>query len=185
MKLLLSVRAMAQHHNDAIWNDSLLQPGPRTFGFFGVKSTFGIRFSHCRSISAEIRLSWHWILCFGKTQHVHVECEGRGLCFRFKHRTIIAKAYWILLLKHSFVILQCQPCSHVFHEWMSATDKVQLNVWNQNWPLSTKMYFYPSQAWYTLLLYYNFQQFLNNESECKNAIIILHFLHILLFIKQS
>ena len=42
MKLLLSLRAMAQHHNGAIRNDSLLRPGPRTLRLFDVKSTYDI-----------------------------------------------------------------------------------------------------------------------------------------------
>ena len=41
-KLLLSLRAMAQHHNVAILNDSLLRPGPRTLRLFDVKSTYDI-----------------------------------------------------------------------------------------------------------------------------------------------
>ena len=47
---------MAQHHNDAIRNDSLLRPGPRTLRLFDVKSTYDIRKTYCHSISAEIML---------------------------------------------------------------------------------------------------------------------------------
>ena len=43
---------------------------PRTLGLFDVKSTFDIRNTYCRSISAEIRLYWHCILCFRKTHNV-------------------------------------------------------------------------------------------------------------------
>ena len=55
-KLLLSLRVMAQHHNGAIRNDSLLRPGPRTLRLFGVKSTYDIDNTYCQSISAEILL---------------------------------------------------------------------------------------------------------------------------------
>ena len=51
-KLLLSLRAMAQHHNGAIRNDSLLRSGPRTLTLFDVKITYGIRKTYCKSISA-------------------------------------------------------------------------------------------------------------------------------------
>ena len=34
---------MAQHHNGAIRNDSLLRPDPRTLRLFDVKSTYDIR----------------------------------------------------------------------------------------------------------------------------------------------
>ena len=47
---------MAQHHNGAIRNDSLLQPGPRTLRLFDVKSTYDIRKTYCRPISAEMIL---------------------------------------------------------------------------------------------------------------------------------
>ena len=43
---------MAQHHNGAIWNDSLLRPGPRTLKLFDVQSTYDIRKTYCKSISA-------------------------------------------------------------------------------------------------------------------------------------
>ena len=55
-KILLSLRAMAQHHNGAIRNDSLLRPGLRTLRLFDVKSTYDIRKTYCQSISAEIML---------------------------------------------------------------------------------------------------------------------------------
>ena len=47
---------MAQHHNGAIRIDSQLQPGPRTWRLFDVKSTYDIRKNYCQSISAEIML---------------------------------------------------------------------------------------------------------------------------------
>ena len=43
---------------------------PRTLGLLDVNSIYDIRKTCCRSISAEIRLCWHWILCFLKTHHV-------------------------------------------------------------------------------------------------------------------
>ena len=43
---------------------------PRALGLFDVNSTYDIRKTYCRSISAEIRLCWHWILCLWKTHHV-------------------------------------------------------------------------------------------------------------------
>ena len=45
---------MAQLHNGAIRNDSLLPPGPSTLRLFDVKSTYDIRKTYCQSISAEI-----------------------------------------------------------------------------------------------------------------------------------
>ena len=47
---------MAQQHNGAIPNDSLLRPGPRTIRLFEVKSTYDIGKTYCQSISAEIML---------------------------------------------------------------------------------------------------------------------------------
>ena len=47
---------MAQHHNGAIRNDSLLPPGPQTLRLFNVKSTYDIGNTYCQSISAEIML---------------------------------------------------------------------------------------------------------------------------------
>ena len=55
-KLLLPHHAMTQHRNGALRNDSLLRPGSHAFGLFDVKTTFGVRNTYCRSISAEIRL---------------------------------------------------------------------------------------------------------------------------------
>ena len=43
---------------------------PRTFRLFDVKSTYDIGTTYCQSISAEIMLCWHWILCFWKTFYV-------------------------------------------------------------------------------------------------------------------
>ena len=51
-KLLLSLRTMAQHHNGAIRNKSLLRPGPRTLRAFDDKSTYDIRKTYCQSINA-------------------------------------------------------------------------------------------------------------------------------------
>ena len=47
---------MAQRHNGAIRNDSLLGPCPRTLRIFDVMSTYDIRKTYCQSISAEIML---------------------------------------------------------------------------------------------------------------------------------
>ena len=52
--LSASLRAMAQHHNGVLRNESLLRPGPHTLGLFDVRSTFGIRNTYCPSISSEI-----------------------------------------------------------------------------------------------------------------------------------
>ena len=85
-----------------------------------------------------------------------VECMDKGLCFLLKHRKIIATAYWILLLKPSFVISQGQPCLHTFHELMSAKNKRSIKCVK---PKLTPLYFHSSHAWYAWLLYYKIQQF--------------------------
>ena len=56
IKYLLSLRAMAKHHNGVLRNESLLKAGPHNLGLFDVKSTVSIRNTYCRPISAEIRL---------------------------------------------------------------------------------------------------------------------------------
>ena len=85
-----------------------------------------------------------------------VECMDKGLCFLLKHRNIIATAYWILLLKPSFLISQGQPCWHTFHALMYAKNKRPIKCVK---PKSTPLYFHPSHAWYAWLLYYKIQQF--------------------------
>ena len=85
-----------------------------------------------------------------------VECIDKGLCFLLKHRYIIATAYWILLLKPSFVISQGQPCWHTFHALMSAKNKRPIKCVK---PKLTPLYFHSSHAWNTLLLYCKIQQF--------------------------
>ena len=85
-----------------------------------------------------------------------VECIDKGLCFVLKHRNIIARAYWILLLKHSFVISQGQPCWHTFHALLSAKNKRQIKCVKQK---LTPLYFHSSHVWYAWLLYYKIQQF--------------------------
>ena len=85
-----------------------------------------------------------------------VEWMDKGLCFLLKHRNIIATAYWILLLKPSFVISQGQPCWHTFHALMSAKNKRPIKRVK---PKLTPLYVHSSQAWYAWLLYYMIQQF--------------------------
>ena len=85
-----------------------------------------------------------------------VECIDKGLCFVLKHRNIIARAYWILLLKPSFVISQGQPCWHTFHALLSAKNKRQIKCVKQK---LTPLYFHSSHVWYAWLLYYKIQQF--------------------------
>ena len=151
--LVLSLRAKAQHHNGAIRNDLLLRPGPRTLRLFDVKSTYDIRKTYCQSISAEIMLCWHFMLLENAPS---VECMEKRLCFLLKHRNIIATAYWILLLKPSFVISQGQTCWHTFRALMSAKNKRPMKCMK---PKLTPVYFHSSHAWYTWLLYYKIQQF--------------------------
>ena len=85
-----------------------------------------------------------------------VEYMEKGLCFLLKHRNIIATAYWILLLKPSFVISQGQTCWHTFRALMSAKNKRPIKCMK---PKFTPLYFHSSHAWYTWLLYYKIQQF--------------------------
>ena len=116
-KLLLSLRAMSQHHNGAIRNDSMLPPGLRTLGLFDVISTLGIRNTCYWSIRATISLKKFVDIEFYASEKAPCEkCIDKNLYFLLKHRVIIATVYWILLLKHSFVIWQGQPCSHAFQE---------------------------------------------------------------------
>ena len=146
---------MAQHHYGAIQNDSLLRLGPRTLRLFDVMSTYDIRKTYCQSINAEIMLCWHWMLYFWKNAPC-VECMDKGLCFLLKHRNIIATAYWILLLKPSFLISQGQQCWHTFHALMSAKNKRPIKYVK---PKLTPLYFHSSYAWYAWLLYNKIQQF--------------------------
>ena len=85
-----------------------------------------------------------------------VECMDIGLCFLLRHRHIIATTYWILLLKHSFVISQGQSCWHTFHALMSANNKRPIKCVK---PKLTPLYFHSSHAWNAWLLYYKIQQF--------------------------
>ena len=102
-----------------------------------------------------------------------VECIDKSLCFLLKHRSIIVRPYCILLLKPYFVIWQGQPCSH-------ATN-VQLNVWNQNWPLCTSIHrMRDTHGCYIK----SFRRFSKNVLEYTNIVLILHFLPIFLFIQQ-
>ena len=146
---------MAQHHNGAIRNDSLLRPGPRTLRLFDVKSTYDIRKTYCQSISAEIMLCWHWILCFWKTHHVQNAWIKDCIFFLntgISSPQLIEYYFWNL----SFVISQGQPCWHTFHALMSATNKRAIKCVK---PKLTPLYFHSSHAWYTWLLYYKIQQF--------------------------
>ena len=85
-----------------------------------------------------------------------LECMDKGLCFLLKHRIIIATAYWIFLLKPSFLISQGQPCWHTFHALMSAKNKRPTKCVK---PKLTPLYFHSSHARYALPLYYKIQQF--------------------------
>ena len=86
-----------------------------------------------------------------------VECMDKGLCFFFlKHRNIITTAYWILLLKYSFVISQGQPCWHTFNALMSAKNKRPIKCVK---PKLAPLFFHSLLAWYAWLLYYKIQQF--------------------------
>ena len=145
---------MVQHHNDAIRNDSLLRPGPRTLRLFDVKSTYEIHKTYCHSISAEIML--FDIEFYPSGKRTICRMHGKRIVFLLKHRNINATAYWILLLKPSFVISQGQPCWHTFHALMSAKNKRPIKCVK---PKLTPLYFYSSRAWYAWLLYYKIQQF--------------------------
>ena len=145
---------MAQHHNGAIRNDSSLRPGPRTLRLFDVKSTYDIRETYCQSISVEIMM---FDIEFMLLENAPcVECMDKGLCFLLENRNIIATAYWIFLLKPSFVISQGQPCWHTFHALMSAKNKRPIKRVK---PKLTPLYFHSSHAWYAWLLYYKIEQF--------------------------
>ena len=144
---------MAQHHNGAIRNDSLLRTGPRTLKLFDVKSTYDICKTYCQSISAEIMLFDIEIYASGKRNMFRMH---RGLCFLLKHRNIIATAYGILFLKPSFVISQDQPCWHTLHALMPAKNKRPNKCVK---PILTPLYFHSSHVWYGWLLYYTIQQF--------------------------
>ena len=85
-----------------------------------------------------------------------VECMDKGLCFLLKHRNVIATAYWILLLKPSFLISQGVTCWYTFHALMSAKNKRPIKCVK---PKLTPLYFHSSHAWYTWLLYYTIQHF--------------------------
>ena len=73
-----------------------------------------------------------------------------------RNRNIFATAYWILLLKPSFVISQGQPCWHAFHASMSAKNKRPIKCVKPQW---TPLYFHSSHAWYAWLLYKKIQRF--------------------------
>ena len=85
-----------------------------------------------------------------------VECMDKGLCFLLKHRNIIATAYWMLLVKPSFLISLGQTCWHTFHALRSAKNKRPVKCVK---PKLTPLYFRSSHAWYAWLLYYKIQQF--------------------------
>ena len=146
---------MAQHHNGAIRNNSLLRPSLRTLSFCYVKSTYDIRqnilsVNQCRN-NALLTLNFMLL-----DNAPCVECMDKGLCFLLKHRNIIATTYWILRLKPSFVISQGQPCWHTFHALLSAKNKRPIK-WVK--PKLTPLYFHSSHAWYAWLLYFKIQQF--------------------------
>ena len=84
------------------------------------------------------------------------ECIDKGMCFLLKHRNIIATAYWMLLLKPSFVISQGQPCWYTFHAIMPATNKRPIKCVK---PKLTPLYFHSLHARYAWLLYNTIQQF--------------------------
>ena len=86
-KLLLSFCAMAQHHNGAIRNDSLLRPAPRTLRLFDVKSTYDIG-NPCRN-NALLTLNFMLL-----ENAPCVKYKDKGLCFLLEHRNIIATAYY-------------------------------------------------------------------------------------------
>ena len=96
-----------------------------------------------------------------------VKCIAKGVCFLLIHMTIIATAYWILLLKRSFVVWKGQPGSHAFYELMSA-NKGPIKCVKTN---LTPLYFNSSDAWYALLHYFKFQYFFKEcvrIHECNN-----------------
>ena len=158
---------MAQHYNGRHSKWLTATTRLRILRLFDVKSTYDIYKTYCQSISAEIMLCWHGILCFWKTHHVY-NALIKGLCFLLKYRNIIAIAHWILLLKPSFVISQGQPCLYTFHAIMSAKNKRPIKCVK---PKLTPLYFHSSHAWYAWLLYYKIQQFFVEcviMQECNN-----------------
>ena len=62
--VVTSLRCATQQWRPSKWLTPTTRP--RTLELFDVMHTFDIRNTCCWSISAEIRLCWHWILCFGK-----------------------------------------------------------------------------------------------------------------------
>ena len=156
---------MAQHHNGAIRNDSLLRSGPRTLRLFDFKSTYDTNILLVNQCINNVFLILNFMLLENAPC---VECIDKGLCFLLNHRKIIGTAYWILLLKPSFVISQGQPCWHAFHALISAKNKRPLRCVK---PKLIPLYFHSSHAWYAWLLYYKIRQLFLEYArmhECNN-----------------
>ena len=177
-KLLLTLWTMAQAHNRALRYDSVLRTGTTPWDY-SILRVPGIRSTYCRLISAEIKLCWHRILCFGKTM-----CRMHGYRSVFSSE-IQGYHHYILLniTSETFFRNLTRYAMFACLSWINASEEQNVKyVWKKYWPLCISIHCMRDMHDCFIT---SFKSFSKNVLKFKNVIVILHFLHILLFIQQS